>query len=54
MNNTEAKPIPKLLIVPKIEFKKLGMKLKFTFDEILASFNIWAESILWLSRKTVI
>ena len=29
INSTEANPIPKLLIVPKREFKKSGIKLKF-------------------------
>ena len=54
INSTEANPIPKLLIVPKREFKKSGIKLKFILEVMFASFKTCAESILWLSKNTVI
>ena len=41
INSTEANPIPKLLMVPKIEFKKLGMTPKFIFEVMLLKLSVF-------------
>jgi hypothetical protein len=44
-NKTDANPIPKLLMVARIAFKKLGIILKFILELISDAFSIFDESI---------
>ena len=45
MNKTDARPIPKLLTMDKILFKKFGIKFKLIFEVRLEVFKAFDESI---------
>jgi hypothetical protein len=57
MNKTDANPIPKLLMVARIAFKKLGIILKFILELISDAFSIlmnqyddFQKTLIWFTN----